>query len=354
MSAKARHRVGVVGYGVWGTHALQEYLARLPGVELAAVTADDRWGHGVHADPAAAARAYAAQEGRVGVEDWRAVVDDPQIDILSVMASPASKLEPILAALARGKSVVTDKPLAFDRVQAEQAAAAAALSQGVGFVLCGNHYSRAGQRLRQVLADGELGEVKHADLWLYFTGGVYPGFRPTARYRREVPGGELTVIGCHAIQTLLAAVGRRPQRVWCRLGQRFYPEYAEVGYEDGAELLLAMEGGVTATVSVGRLPHRPPVLPPLMEVTCTRGFARLAAAQLTLWPGPRVMTDSETVQERYDRVFGDFLRAVEEGGPSPISFRELALVQRVLEGAYAAAASGRPVDLTSPATDAAA
>jgi len=232
MPGAQRHRVGVIGHGVWGTHALQESLARLDGVEIAAVTAHDRWGFGPSDDPVAAAREYAASKGAAFREDWREVVEDPQIDVLSVMASPASKLEPILAGLEAGKSVVTDKPLAMDRHQALRAATAEAASRGVGMVLCGQHYSRAALALRRALADGRLGEVKHVDVWLYFTGGVYPGFTPTARYRSEVPGGELTVIGCHAIQTLLAVTGRRAESVRCRVGQRFYDSYAAVGYED--------------------------------------------------------------------------------------------------------------------------
>ena len=343
--AMGRHRVGVIGYGVWGTHALQESLLRLDGVEIAAVTAHDCWGYGAHEDPVVAGREYAAGKGCPFREDWREVAADPCIDVLSVMASPASKLEPILFGLERGKSIVTDKPLAMNRQEAARAVAAAAASAGVGLVLCGHQNSRACLRLRQALEADRLGEVKHVDVWLYFTGGVYPGFTPTARYRSEVPGGELTVIGTHAIQTLLAVTGCRAERVHCRLGQRFYESYAAVGYEDWAEVLLALEGGITATVSVGRLPYRPQVLPPLLEISGTRGFARLSGDAVTLWPGPECVVEEETTEARYDRVFGEFLRAVEAGGASPICFADLYEVQRVLDGAYASAAAGRPVRL---------
>lgn len=343
MTGQLRHRVGVIGYGVWGTHALQESLTRLEGVEIAAVTAHDRWGHGAHEDPVAAAREYAATAGCPFREDWRHVVDDPQIDVLSVMASPASKLEPILAGLEAGKSIITDKPLAMDRHQAARAAAAETASRGVGMVLCGHHYSRAAQTLRQAVEGGRLGDVKHVDLWLYFTGGVYPGFAPTGRYRSEVPGGELTVIGCHAIQTLLAVTGCRAERVSCRLGQKFYDSYAAVGYEDWAEVLLTLEGGVTATISLGRLPYKPAVLPPLLEVSGTRGFGRLSGNEATLWPGPETRVVEDPTQNQYDRVFGEFIRAVETQAPSPISFSELCEVQLVLDGAYASAAAGEPV-----------
>ncbi len=42
MPGPVTHRIGVIGFGVWGTHALQESLTRLDGVGIAAVTAHDR------------------------------------------------------------------------------------------------------------------------------------------------------------------------------------------------------------------------------------------------------------------------------------------------------------------------
>lgn len=340
-----QHRIGVIGYGVWGTHALQEILLRQEGVELAAVHAHDRWGYGNSADPVAAGRAYAAAKGCAFQEDWMAIVADPDIDILSVMTSPASKPEVVVAGLACGKSIVTDKPLALDAAGARRMLEAERHSSGIGMVLCGNHYSRPCEKFREIIREGRLGEIKHVDARLYFTGGIYPGFRPTERYCREVPGGELTVIGTHAIQTLLALNGRRPLTVVCRTGQKFYPEYAAVGYEDWAELLLTLEGGVTAGISVGRLPHRPERALPLVEVSGTRGYATVEGDALTVWPGPQVYRDDETQEQRYDRLFAAFLRAVESGEEAPIRFAELYQVQRVLEAAYTSAREGKPVKI---------
>ena len=268
------------------------------------------------------------------------------------MTSPAAKLEPVLQGLAHDKSIVMDKPMALTVAAARQMVEAEERSRGTGFVLCGQDNSRICQRLRDVMEEGRLGQLKHVDVRLYFVGGVYPGFSPTERYRREVPGGELTVIGTHAIQTLLGVTGLGVQSVSCRLGQKFYPEYAAVGYEDWAELLLVLEGGVTAGISVGRLPHRPDHQLPLIEASGTRGYATVAGDELDVWPGsesselPETITESEPTQERYDRLFGEFLRAKETGAPSPTGFAELYEVQRVLEAAYHSAASGHPVHLS--------
>lgn len=340
-----RHGIGVVGCGVWGTHSLQEILLRQEGVEMVAVSSHDRWGECQFGDPVAAGRKYAGEKGCDFCEDWEAVVEDPEVDIVSVMTSPARKLEVVLAALERGKSAVMDKPLAMDVEGARRMVEAEKKSRGVGMVLCGHQYGQPCEKLRELIDEGRLGELRHVDSWLYFTGGVYPGFRPTERYRSEVPGGEMTVIGTHAMQTVLAVAGRRPVEVRCRIGQRFYEEYAAVGYEDWAELLLKLENGVTAGVSVGRLPHKLERQLPLLEVSGTRGYAVVEREELTVWPGEERFSFEESQQERYDRLFGDFLRAVETEGESPIGFEDLYQVQRVLDAGYAAAERGAAVRL---------
>jgi len=241
--------------------------------------------------------------------------------------------------------VVMDKPLAMDVKGARQMVEAEQKSRGVGMVLCGHQYGRPCEKLAALIGEGRLGELRHVDSWLYFTGGVYPGFQPTERYRSEVPGGEMTVIGTHAMQTVLAVAGKKPVEVRCRIGQRFYEEYAAVGYEDWAELLLKLEGGVTAGVSVGRLPHKLDRQLPLLEVSGTRGYAVVEGEELTVWPGEEKVEFTESQEERYDRLFGDFLQAVETGGESPVSFEALYQVQRVLDAGYAAAATGKMVRL---------
>ncbi|MBT4504119.1 MAG: Gfo/Idh/MocA family oxidoreductase, partial [Gemmatimonadetes bacterium] len=101
-----RHGIGVIGYGVWGTHSLQEILLRQEGVEMVGVSSHDRWGECQFGDTVAAGRKYAGEKGCAFWEDWEKVVEDPSVDIVSVMTSPVSKLEVVLAALERGKSVV--------------------------------------------------------------------------------------------------------------------------------------------------------------------------------------------------------------------------------------------------------
>ncbi len=108
----SRIGVGVVGRGVWGCHSLEQELRKLPGVEVVAVTAGPQWGVSCFDDQVAAGRRYAAELGADYREDWREVVEAPDVDVVSLMTSPATRREPALAAFAAGKHVVVDKPLA--------------------------------------------------------------------------------------------------------------------------------------------------------------------------------------------------------------------------------------------------
>ena len=117
----------------------------------------------------------------------------------------------------------------------------------------------------------------------------------------------------------------------------------------GVSLFLSESGwsqAFPAGVSVGRLPHRPERALPLVEVSGTRGYATVEGDALTVWPGPETCRDDEAQEQRYDRLFAAFLRAVETGGESPIGFAELYKVQCVLEAAYAAARKGKPVRIS--------
>ena len=344
-----QHKIGVIGYGVWGTHHLQDYMLRLDGVEIAAVHAHDRWGfHQYGDDPVSAARKYAQEKNCSYCEDWESVVRAPEIGILSVMVCPAMKLEPVLAGLACDKSIIMDKPMALTVQDARLMVEAEARSKGVGFVLCGWQNSRACERLKEIIGDGRLGEIKHIGVRLYFTGGIFPGFKPTRRYRQEVPGGELTVIGTHAIQTLLALAGRPVTSVFSRTGQKFYSDYAEVDYEDWAELMLCLEGGMTGDVTVARLPYKLADMDFSVNVTGTRGYACIVDDELTIWPGPESLVDNESIWDRYDRVFSRLVQAIETETSSPISFAELCEVQRVLDAAYASAHRRAPVQIAAP------
>jgi predicted dehydrogenase len=91
--------------------------------------------------------------------DWQALVDDPKVEVV-IIASPQDSHRPIAeAALALGKPVLCEKPLA-DTLENARAMAAAAEVAGVANMV-GFNYIRtpASQFARKLLADGAIGKV---------------------------------------------------------------------------------------------------------------------------------------------------------------------------------------------------
>ncbi|MDQ1713109.1 MAG: hypothetical protein QOE45_2559 [Frankiaceae bacterium] len=93
--------------------------------------------------------------------DWRAVVERDDVDLVDVCTPGDSHAEIALAALAAGKHVLCEKPLANTVAEAEALAEAAGASDRVAMV--GFNYRRlpATELARRLVASGRLGEVRH-------------------------------------------------------------------------------------------------------------------------------------------------------------------------------------------------
>ncbi len=190
-------RVGLIGTGFMGkAHAF--------GFAAAPRTFDLPYGItlGTVADvtEAAAAKAARAYGFHAATENWRDIVNDPEIDIVSVTAPNALHKDMSLAAIAAGKHVYCEKPLAplaLDAREMTEAAEAAGVRTQVGFnYLCNPIFRLA----REMIAAGELGEIRgyrglHAEDYMADEAGPFT-------FRHDLAGGgALADLGSHALAT---------------------------------------------------------------------------------------------------------------------------------------------------------
>jgi len=335
--------------GVWGCHSLEQTFAACGRARLVAVTTEEGWGdHQFAGDPLAHGRAYAERLGAAFEPDWRTLVTRPDIDVVSAMVCPRRKAEVLTAALAAGKHVITDKPLALTPAEARAVWAAENASTGRGYMLAGFQNRPLVRHLADAIGRGRLGALRALSLRLCFMGGVFPGFRPSARWRSEIPSGELTTIGCHALMTLLKLHPRPVESVYATTANRFYPEYRAVGAEDWAELNLRFVDGVVANAMVARLPHRVPREDILIEATGTDGYAQLGADGLTYWPGPETLPPPAGVDPLRE-TFIAVADAFEQHRPPPVTFTDGWRLQVVLDAALQSAARRDVVPVVWPA-----
>ncbi|TDC33364.1 Gfo/Idh/MocA family oxidoreductase [Micromonospora sp. 15K316] len=145
--------------------------------------------------------------------DWRDLIDRDDIDVVDVCTPGDSHAEIALAALAAGKHVLCEKPLANTVQEAREMAAAAATAQAAGVrSMCGFNYRRvpAVTMMRQLVADGRLGVIRHVRAVYLQDWIVDPQFPLVWRLQKDRAGsGALGDIGAHIIDLTQYVTGQR-------------------------------------------------------------------------------------------------------------------------------------------------
>jgi predicted dehydrogenase len=193
-------RIGMIGYAFMGAAHSQGWrtagrvfdLPRRP--VMAAICGRD----------ADAVRAAADRHGwAAAVTDWRALIARDDVDLVDICTPGDSHAEIALAALAAGKHVLCEKPLANTVEEAEAMATAAETAYGRGqLAMVGFNYRRvpATALARRMVAEGRLGTLRHVRVAYLQDWLVDPEFPLTWRLRKELAGsGSLGDLGAHIV-----------------------------------------------------------------------------------------------------------------------------------------------------------
>jgi myo-inositol 2-dehydrogenase/D-chiro-inositol 1-dehydrogenase len=92
--------------------------------------------------------------------DYRALIDDDQVDVVAVCAPPRMHADVAVAALAAGKHVFVEKPLATSIGECDRIVRAASASAGTAMVGFNLRWHRLVQRARDLIRAGAVGEVE--------------------------------------------------------------------------------------------------------------------------------------------------------------------------------------------------
>ncbi|MFC5944723.1 Gfo/Idh/MocA family protein [Micromonospora harpali] len=145
--------------------------------------------------------------------DWRRLVESDEIDVVDICTPGDSHAEIALAALAAGKHVLCEKPLANTVAEAREMAAAAVAAQTAGVrSMCGFTYRRvpAVTLMRQMVAEGRLGTIRHVRAAYLQDWIVDPQFPLVWRLQKDKAGsGALGDIGAHIIDMTQYVTGQR-------------------------------------------------------------------------------------------------------------------------------------------------
>src|SRR3954468_3727945 len=145
--------------------------------------------------------------------DWRELIRRDDIDLVDICTPGDSHAEIAIAALGAGKHVLCEKPLANSADEARDMVAAADRARAAGVrVMCGFNYRRvpAVTLMRQLVADGRLGEIRHVRAAYLQDWIVDPQFPLVWRLQRDKAGsGALGDIGAHIVDLTQFVTGQR-------------------------------------------------------------------------------------------------------------------------------------------------
>ncbi|MCD0451654.1 Gfo/Idh/MocA family oxidoreductase [Actinocorallia sp. API 0066] len=310
------------------------------------------------------------------VTDWRDLVARDDVHIVDICAPGDAHAEIALAALAAGKHVLCEKPLANTVAEAEEMAAAAEKAAARGVLsMVGFNYRRvpAVALARDLVAAGRLGAIRHVRAQYLQDWIVDPEHPLVWRLDRERAGsGALGDIGAHIIDMAQFVTGEAVTGV-SALTETFVRERplpggggrGPVTVDDAAVFLARMTGGALATFEATRFASgRKNAL--RLEVNGSLGSLSFDFESLNdLWFHDHTLPPEEAGFRRviateaghpyagawwppghglgYEHTFTheirDFLEAVATRTPPAPSFTDGLQVQRVLAAVEASAAA---------------
>jgi predicted dehydrogenase len=245
-------RVALIGNGFMGAAHSQAWRVAPRFFELPATP---RMSVLVGRDAGRAAEAAERWGWEESSDDWRAVVARDDIDVVDIVTPGDSHAEIAIAALAAGKHVMCEKPLANTVDEAREMAETArrAAAQGV-FAMVGFTYRRvpAVTFARDLVAEGRLGEIRQLSV-SYLQDWLVDPLSPFSwRLDKSLAGsGALGDIGAHAIDLAQFVTGRSITSV-SGIIETLVPERPVPESEGGSSVLGRGAGSAqrTATVTV--------------------------------------------------------------------------------------------------------
>lgn len=249
-------QVGLVGANAegqgWAPIAHLPALRALPDIELAAICT-------AHAETAtAAAQKYGVARA---FHDYRVMVREPDIELVSVVVKVPSHREVVIAALEAGKNVYCEWPLGANLAEAEEMAALARRKVVRAMVGLQARADPTIRHLRELVDTGYVGKVLAVNMSM-FTGGVLE--RPASRlWDRDKRKGvsALTVRGIHTMDAMCHCLGDFVEvsaKVTTQVRQWRVTDtgaMVDVDTPDNVTVNGTLEGGAIACVHVATVPY---------------------------------------------------------------------------------------------------
>lgn len=325
-------RIGVLGASRIAEAAIVGPAAEL-GHRLVAVAARDR------------SRAVAFAEAH-GVErvldDYQAVIDDPEVDVVYNPLANSLHAPWNLAAIAAGKTVLSEKPFARDESEARKVADAANAA-GVT-IIEGFHYlfHPVTQRAFTLAGDGTIGTITHVEVRMTMPAPS----DDDPRWSLDLAGGAMMDLGCYGLH-VMRSLGRlgmpgiegRPSVV------RAHAEQRTPGVDAWCDVELGFPGGATGLAAHSMVgDHRSFTI----RIVGTTGdllvhdfIAPSDDDRLTITTAAGAAVEHLGTRASYTYQLEAFAAHVEHGAALPIDLADAVANMAFIDSAYRAASVSR-------------
>ncbi len=302
------------------------------------------------------AKSLGEEYGVPSFTELRAVLENPDVDLVTVATPAFTRLGIVQQAAAAGKAILAEKPIATTLDDADDMLDAAE-EAGVPFSTCfPSRYLGAAGWARALVDAGALGTV--TGIWLrgfgakpetYWTGG-YSG-RTTTDWRkskRQSGGGIIITNLIHHIDVARAVTGLEAARAWCEAGT--FATDTEV--EDLAIATIRYENDAIGSIDGSSIYWGGDANPWPLVFLGTKGQVRFSLwggkAEAYLLEPSGDLPANEWVQKQFEdnplpSLYDDLAAALQAGEEPPCTGEDGRAALEIVLAIYRSAGTGVPV-----------
>ncbi|MDE5416063.1 Gfo/Idh/MocA family protein [Alkalihalobacterium chitinilyticum] len=194
MTGNQRIRVGIIGTG-FGANVHAPIMQHHPNFEVVAISSVHRGN----------LEKVKQETGVEAVYDhWKEMLDNESLDLLSIASAPYLHFEMAMEGMKRNLHILCEKPLAFNAKESKEMLQLKDQTGVFGFTNFEWRFLPARQKVKEILASGQLGKLLHIHYKCTFTG--YQSLITNKRGwlgQQQFGGGMLGAIGSHMFDSLL-------------------------------------------------------------------------------------------------------------------------------------------------------
>ncbi|MED1799240.1 Gfo/Idh/MocA family protein [Brevibacillus porteri] len=350
MTNRRKWKIGIIGAGGI-TEAHLEAIKEEPRAEVVAI-----------ADVSAEMASYRAKRHDIPqvFTEYEAMLQESDTDAIIVCVPNYLHAEATKSALAAGKHLLCEKPMAMNAQEATEMIEAAKKADKILMVAQNNRFRSDSLQVKTWLKEGKLGNIYHAKTGWVRRNGI-PGWGSWFTQKEWAGGGPLIDIGVHMLDLTLWLLDHpKPVSVLGQTYAQFGPhkrglsewgridDSGKFDVEDMAVAMITFENGLSLTLDASWASHIEEENV-FLQLYGQEGGAslRLLDNQFTLyheWNGVTASTEIKPKPQK-ERVllFRNFIDAI-EGKAEVLCTPEQALyINRLIEAIYASAQKGEAV-----------